>query len=336
MKRWDAKNIIIMLIYISALTGCGSAQTIETPVPPGEIQETEPEETGYDDVVVKKGEANEEPEYLSDGDEETEVVPVIPEEENGLLEIYADGAPMSITEDIMVAAVSPQEILSGKSIIYDRFRIDGLVFEWLISDAYVDFWEEDGVLVISQEEDKEDVQIIHVEAEGGYGSWVSLENKFLYADVNFDGVPDLLICAGLFGNQVASKYYCFLQTEDGFLEAPSFTDILNPAIDAEHELIRSQWRNSGGSHSWAEYKYQDNAYVLDRELREDCVIGDSKEEIWVWTVNGEEIGRSDELSLEEIEDLLYSEKSEWQIMDNRWRTLYNGGLMANYSIYDEP
>lgn len=76
---------------------------------------------------------------------------------------------------------------------------------------------------------------------------------------------------------------------------------------------------------------------MDKELREDSVIGDDlNEKIWVWTVNGEGIDRSDELSLEEKEDLLYSEKSEWQIMDDRWRTLYNGGLMANYSIYDEP
>lgn len=179
--------------------------------------------------------------------------------------------------------------------------------------------------------------MIHVKAERGYGTQVSIENKLLYADVNFDGVPDLLVCAGLFGNQLASAYYCFLQTDDGFVEAVSFTDISNPAIDAEHNVVRSQWRNSAASHRWGEYKYQDGAYVLDRKLREDCMISDDhNEDIWVWTVNGEEIGRSDELSLEEIEDLLYSEKSEWQIMDDRWRTLYNGGLTADYSIYDEP
>ncbi len=53
-------------------------------------------------------------------------------------------------------------------------------------------------------------------------------------------------------------------------------------------------------------------------------------------MNGETIGRSDELSMEEIYDLLYSENSEWGILGDRWRTLYNNGLTADYSIYDEP
>lgn len=38
---------------------------------------------------------------------------------------------------------APQEILSGNPIIYDRFRTDGWIFEWLISDYYEDFWEDD-------------------------------------------------------------------------------------------------------------------------------------------------------------------------------------------------
>ncbi|MFG6357503.1 MAG: hypothetical protein K1W26_11890 [Acetatifactor sp.] len=36
-------------------------------------------------------------------------------------------------------------------------------------------------------------------------------------------------------------------------------------------------------------------------------------DIWVWTVEGEVIGRSDELSREEIDDLIYNENSEWEI-----------------------
>ena len=66
-------------------------------------------------------------------------------------------------------------------------------------------------------------------------------------------------------------------------------------------------------------------------------MGDSGEDIWVWTVNGETIGRSDELSMEEIYDLLYSENSEWGIFGRiDGERLYNNGLTADYSIYDEP
>ena len=87
-------------------------------------------------------------------------------------------------------------------------------------------------------------------------------------DVNFDDVPDLLLCSGHHGNQGAIAYYCFLQTDAGFVEAPTFTEIPNPAVDTENKLILSQWRNSATSHSWAEFKYKDNAYALYRELCE--------------------------------------------------------------------
>lgn len=259
----------------------------------------------------------------------------IPEEENGIIEIYDGGGKLAITEEIMTAQVSTQDILKGNPVIYDRFRIDGWVFEWLISDYHEegDWSLEDAVLLVSRENSTEDAQIIHVTAEGGYGTWVPAKNKFEYVDVNFDNIPDLLICTGLHGNQGLETYYCFLQTEDGFVEAPSFTDISNPAIDTENQLILSQWRNWAASHSWAEYKCQDNEFVMYREL---CEEPESHSDIWVWTVNGEEVARSDELSEEEIYDFLYGENSEWKIMDDRWRTLYNNGLTADYSIYDEP
>lgn len=155
--------------------------------------------------------------------------------------------------------------------------------------------------------------------------------------MKFDDVPDLLVCTGHHGNQGLITYYCFLQTDIGFVEAPTFTEIPNPSVDTENKLILSQWRNWAASHSWAEYKYQNSAYVLDRELCEEAVGYDEDgNDIWVWTVNGEEIGRSDELSESEIADLIYNENSEWRIADDRWRTIFNNGLTADYSIYDEP
>ena len=60
------------------------------------------------------------------------------------------------------------------------------------------------------------------------------------------------------------------------------------------------------------------------------------EEVWIWTVNGEVIGRSDELTRKEIDDLIYNENSEWGISGDRWRTIYNQGLTTDYSIYSEP
>lgn len=239
-------------------------------------------------------------------------------EEDGVVEIYAGGDVINISEDRMTAQISPQDILTGNPILYNRFQADGWIFEWLISDYDDDNWFlEEGVLVISREGNTEEIQIVPVKAEGGYATWVSANNKFEYVDVNFDTVPDLLICTGHHGNQGALTYYCFLQTDTGFVEAPTFSDIPNPSIDAENQLILSQWRNSAASHSWAEYKYEDNIFVLSRELREELLVV-SDEEIWVWTVNGEEIGRSNELSKAEIENLLYNENSEWNLSHSRW------------------
>ncbi len=60
------------------------------------------------------------------------------------------------------------------------------------------------------------------------------------------------------------------------------------------------------------------------------------EEVWVWTVNDEEVARSDEFSEEEIAEFLYGENSEWKLADDRWRILYNDGLTVDYSIYSSP
>ena len=48
------------------------------------------------------------------------------------------------------------------------------------------------------------------------------------------------------------------------------------------------------------------------------------------------IGRTDELSESEINDLIINENSEWRIADDRWRTIYNNGLNVDFSIYSDP
>lgn len=344
--KWYIPNMVVVLFFLLLLSGCADSQDNVNMLPDVESQETDladkdigmSGEADNSELPVKEGDLN----ISADKDAVidnsiSEELPEIPIEENGIMEIYSAGGTITVPEDILTAQIAPEEILKGNLIMYDRFRIDSWVFEWFLSDYFdKDNWfSEDGVLMVTREGDTEDAQVIHVEAEGGYATWVSAKDKFEYVDVNFDDIPDLLICTGHHGNQGLLTYYCFLQTEDGFVESPSFTDIPNPSIDAENKLILSQWRNSATSHSWAEYKWRDNVYILHRELCESAVW-ESGKEVWVWTVNGEEIGRSDELSEAEIEDLLYNANSEWGITGDRWRTLYNNGLTADFSIYGEP
>ena len=297
-----------------------------------DLMETEDEENIQSDTDAKDEIG------ISDIDPANETKEPIPNED-GSMEIYSGGEVIALSDDMIVGRAALEDILQGNPILYDRVLIDGYVVEWVLSD-YEDednIFLEDGAVIISKEDNAENTQVINTQAEGGWGSPVSLENKFVYMDVNFDDVPDLLVCTGHHGNQGLITYYCFLQTDAGFVEAPTFTEIANPAVDTENKLILSQWRNGAASHSWAEYKYEGNAYVRYRELCEEAEgYDEDRNDIWVWTVNGEEIGRSDELSESEIEDLIYNENSEWRILDDRWRTIYNNGLNADFSIYSEP
>ena len=343
------KDISFIMIIVSLmLIGCGSSEAenntagtvdylLQTPYMDFiHIPEIEAD-GGYEVPLLDQ----EEDTISDDGSKYQELEPTLGD--NGSMEIYAARETISLSDDMIVGQVALEDILEGKPILYDRVIIDGFVVEWILSD-YEDEKStliEEGVLVISKENDAENTQVIRVQGRGGgWGPPAGLANKFEYMDVNFDDVPDLLICTGHHGNQGAITYYCFLQTDTGFVEAPTFTDIVNPSVDTENQLILSQWRNWAASHSWAEYKYQDNSYVLYRELCEEAEIPEkgqeANEDIWVWTVNGEEIGRSDKLSESEIEDLLYNENSEWRITGDRWRTIYNNGLTADFSIYNEP
>ena len=329
-------SVIILSIILTACGARGEAAAV--------VDHASRQEIIIPDINLEKElqESVSEDNTISDIAPEDEVQEPMPNED-GSMEIYAGREIISLSDDMIVGQVALEDILEGNPILYDRVIIDGYVVEWILSD-YEDednYFAEEGILVISKENDAENTQVIRVKGEGGgWGPPASLANKFEYMDVNFDDVPDLLVCTGHHGNQGAVTYYCFLQTDVGFVEAPTFTEIANPAVDTENKLILSQWKNTAVSHSWAEYKYQDNAYVFGRELCEDAKWPedgqDAGDYIWVWTVNGEVIGRSDELSESEIEDLLYSENSEWRIADDRWRTIYNNGLTADGSIYNSP
>ena len=334
------ENIIFLMIIITVVfTGCGSSKgennIADAPSQTPDIVFTnihEKEVGGDYEAPVQNQEDSISGEGSKDEAQELTLG------DDGSMEIYSGGDSILLSDDMLVGQVVLEDILQGNPFLYDRFKTDSFVFEWINSSDEDSFFQADGVLIISREDDAKNPQVIHVKAP--YGTPVSLENKFEYLDVNFDSVPDLLICTGHHGNQGAITYCCFLRTDTGFVEAPTFTNIPNPSIDTENQLILGQWRNWAASHSWAEYKYQDNSYVLYRELCEELQIPEegreAGEDIWVWTVNGVEIGRSDQLSESEKEDLLYNENSEWRIADDRWRAIYNNGLMRDYSIYSDP
>ena len=240
------------------------------------------------------------------------------DKEQGTEKDESEDQEEQITSDIMVAPVKLEDILLGKPVTYERYEKDGFNFEYLISDyEYENHFMEDAVLVISSSDNPKDYQVIKVSAEGAGG--FKTEKKFIYEDVNFDGKSDMLICTGHHGNLGYSSYYCFLRDGDKFVEEPSFTDICFPAIDKENKIIRGRQRSGAACHIYMEYKYIDGEYKCASTLVEELKYGaENGADIWVWTVNDEEVCRATEQRDTEPYKLFYAEESRWGIETDRW------------------
>lgn len=148
-------------------------------------------------------------------------------------------------------------------------------------------------------------------------------------DVNFDGKNDILICLGHFGNQGAITWKCFLSSDSGFLHCKSFTDIANPAIDSDNQLIRSVWRNSAASHGWGLYRFIENEFVLTECLTEEGIEWKEDKPVFGWRdeilVNGEwqmrESFTEKDSDAETIKNKLYGPDSYWALGDEKWIAL---------------
>ncbi len=179
----------------------------------------------------------------------------ITEKDNKLIEIFDPEDSITIPNNSAYFKFK-KDILNGQPMKYYSFEYDNKTFEWLTPKNKDEIsFKENAVLLITY---NNKTQIIKVKGEGGQGTYVEPNDKFSFVDVNFDGNPDLMVKAGTFGNQEAAKYYCFIQTNKGFKEVPKFVDILNPVIDKENKVIKSEWRNSANSYGKAEYKISNN------------------------------------------------------------------------------
>lgn len=215
----------------------------------------------------------------------------------------------SLSPDLLLAPVPLEDVLTGSLVGYARIRADGWVFEWLESD-YSDWtpewiYQEEKVLI--SRGGGQDCQSFEMWDYSDFD--VAPDEKLLYEDVDFDGLPDLLVSTGHHGNQGYVTYRCFLRSEDGFEECPSYTDIRFPTIDPENQRILSFHRNWAASHSWGIYEFQDGEFVPTHWLTEEPAPDwqptkeNDEDVVWQWTVDGEVMGRSDTLTQEEIDQL---------------------------------
>ncbi len=126
-------------------------------------------------------------------------------------------------------------------------------------------------------------------------------DSFQLIDINFDGVKDIVLDKGSFGNQGLHFEYGWIW--DGgrseYIFSKSYLNIFNPRVDSEHKLVRSSCRNGATSHSWAIYRYENGEFVCIGDLTEELLRGEGREtvqapagaEVWQWTETKYENGR---------------------------------------------
>lgn len=121
-----------------------------------------------------------------------------------------------------------------------------------------------------------------VDEEYAFGSFRT--DRMSLVDINFDGVKDIALDAGGFGNQMLNREFGWTwnRSTAAYEYEPTYLQIGNPSVDQEHQIVRSFWRNSAGSHGWAIYRYTDGAFEIQSELTEDFLLpGEIPEELAV-------------------------------------------------------
>lgn len=102
------------------------------------------------------------------------------------------------------------------------------------------------------------------------------EDKIRFQDINFDGTKDIVLEAGRFGAQASRGEFGYLwnQKTGRYEFSPTYTEIANPVIDTEHQMVRSAWRNWAASHSWSIYRFENGEFIRQRMLTEEVLTED--------------------------------------------------------------
>lgn len=97
--------------------------------------------------------------------------------------------------------------------------------------------------------------------------------KIDFVDVDFDGNKDILVYKGGFGNQGADMFDCYLWNDDAnqFRITPSFSRILNPAIDNKKKCIYSFSRENADCYVHEKYEFQNGEFRIVSTLTEKAI-----------------------------------------------------------------
>lgn len=223
--------------------------------------------------------------------------------------------------------------------IYQRREDQGRVAECFVTEQYPESSAGEGELYLADKAPwirvTDGSDVYELRPEEGLAFEVGIRNRMRFEDINFDGVKDIVLVAGYFGNQGLCYEFGWIwdQKSGRYVFSPTYSMIGNPSIDSRHQLVRSSWRNWAASHSWAIYRYVDGAFVMQGRLTEEPLDGDEipaelevpeDAEVWRWQEeimeNGEvaEVRNSYAVSVEgeetvypEVHESYYAEDSYW-------------------------
>ncbi len=139
-------------------------------------------------------------------------------------------------------------------------------------------------------------------------------------DVNFDGYKDVIVLNDFSGAHGNTWYNCWLwdQKTSSFVEAESFTEICNPALDPANKCIYSA--GGSGAEYWGGsiYKFMDGQFVMTNNLEADSG-GLTETEL----INGDMVvvrkvsyATGDTSADDEMQ--YYNASELWQLNDPRW------------------
>lgn len=84
-------------------------------------------------------------------------------------------------------------------------------------------------------------------------------------DINFDGIPDVVVCLGDFGVGDSYFFYDALvwnNNDNCFEQVEEYSGIANPVIDTEKKMIVSEYTNLEGNTYREEYAWKDGKLTM--------------------------------------------------------------------------
>jgi len=145
-------------------------------------------------------------------------------------------------------------------VLYQMLSLDRDEFSFF---QVYEYWE----IVILQNGNLLDVIRHYPQSTGRFDlSYDTTTLSILEVDVDFDGQSDLLIWMGGFGIQGAGRFDAFLQRDDGFVRAASFSEIMNPMINHENQSISASWRDGAFYSGVSVYNFTEDFFVVDARL----------------------------------------------------------------------